>query len=494
MWYHFCDNYVAKKKGLDSMASLDKKWKEFLYAASGFGPNLLMVLLGAYFTDAVNPAGLTANLNSWSLCGYCLVTPSIFGVLWMIGKIFDGLVDIPLASFTDNLRTKWGRRRPAIVLAFFPMVASYILAWTPLSWREHSLANTIWMCAMLLIFFASYTLSLITFYGSLSSVCRDENQRVRVGNFKSFFDTIGYCLVYALIPVFIGRGINIRLIIILATPIMLTMLIPLCVIKEGEKYGEGKDYLPQAKVKLSESLRATIQNKLFLRWLLPNACAYFGLQMFLCAQNALISGVMNLSATYAAIMNTCAFAPVPLMLFVYYKMIQKKGIRFSYQVCLITFAIAILNFCLGSEYVFPHNETVRIIIGCAGGTLGSFAIGAFFATPYMIPSQIAAMEFQVTGKDHTAMYFAVQSLVTSAVAAVSTGLVYEYIKNIQTPKVIDGTVISGESWKLGVFCVPIIVSILCIVGFFACFKMPSHYTEQAVRESLITNTPKAKNK
>ena len=58
MWYLFCDNYVAKKKGLDSMASLDKKWKEFLYAASGFGPNLLMVLLGAYFTDAVNPQAL----------------------------------------------------------------------------------------------------------------------------------------------------------------------------------------------------------------------------------------------------------------------------------------------------------------------------------------------------------------------------------------------------------------------------------------------------
>lgn len=66
------------------MASLDKKWKEFLYAASGFGPNLLMVLLGAYFTDAVNPAGLTANIDTWSLSGYCLIMPSIFGVLWMV--------------------------------------------------------------------------------------------------------------------------------------------------------------------------------------------------------------------------------------------------------------------------------------------------------------------------------------------------------------------------------------------------------------------------
>ena len=466
------------------MASLDKKWKEFLYAASGFGPNLLMVLLGAYFTDAVNPAGLTANIDTWSLSGYCLIMPSIFGVLWMVGKIFDGLVDIPLASFTDNLRTKWGRRRPAIVIAFIPMVASYVLAWTPLVWRENSLVNTVWMCAMLLVFFTSYTLSLITFYGSLSSVCKDEKQRTRVGSFKSFFDTIGYCLVYALIPVFIGNGVNIKKLVMLATPIMLTMLIPLFIIKEGEKYGEGKDYLPEARVKLSDSLKATVKNKLFLRWLLPNACAYFGLQMFLSAQNTLISGVMNLSATYGAIMNTCAFAPVPLMLFLYYKLINKKGIRFSYQVCLITFAIAILNFCIGSEYFFPHNETIRIIIGCAGGTLGSFAIGAFFATPYMIPSQIAAMEFKVTGKDHTAMYFAVQSLATSAVAAVSTGLVYEYIKNVQVQKVIDGVVIEGETWKVGVFLVPVIVCIMCIVGFFACFKMPSHYSEEVVRESL----------
>jgi hypothetical protein len=32
--------------------SLDKKWKEFLFSFSGFGPNFLMVLMGAYYTDA----------------------------------------------------------------------------------------------------------------------------------------------------------------------------------------------------------------------------------------------------------------------------------------------------------------------------------------------------------------------------------------------------------------------------------------------------------
>ena len=102
--------------------SLDKKWKEFLYAACGFGPNMLFVLLGAYFSDAVNPVGLNADKMNWSISGFCLVVPALFPILWMVAKIFDGLVDIPLASLTDNLRTRWGRRRPAIVIAFVPMV------------------------------------------------------------------------------------------------------------------------------------------------------------------------------------------------------------------------------------------------------------------------------------------------------------------------------------------------------------------------------------
>ena len=41
--------------------SLNKRWKEVLFAATGFGPNLLMVLMMAYFTDAVIPTGFTES-------------------------------------------------------------------------------------------------------------------------------------------------------------------------------------------------------------------------------------------------------------------------------------------------------------------------------------------------------------------------------------------------------------------------------------------------
>ena len=43
---------------MSKVKSLDKKWKELLFAASGLGPNLMMILMGAFFTDAINPAAL----------------------------------------------------------------------------------------------------------------------------------------------------------------------------------------------------------------------------------------------------------------------------------------------------------------------------------------------------------------------------------------------------------------------------------------------------
>ncbi len=467
------------------MNSLDKKWKEFAYAACGFGPNLLNVILGAYLTDSLNPSGLTEGIEVWSISGMCIIAPAFFGILWMVAKVFDGIVDIPIAHLTDNLRTRWGRRRPAIIIAFIPMVLSYILVWLPPQPKtEFSILNTIWVTLMLLIFFTFFTMSLTSFYGSLSTICKDEAQRQRVGAFKSFFDTIGYCIAYALVPVFLSKGINIRELVIYATPLMLTMLIPLFIIKEGEKYGEGKDYMIEARVPFLTSLRTAANNKIFLRWIAVNSIAFFGLQMFLTAQNTLISGVMRLGPGVAAILNTCAFAPVPFMLFIYYKLLRTKGIRFAYTICLICFAIAILNFCVGSEYLFPNSPTTRIIIGCIGSVIGSFAIGAFFATPYMIPSQIAAMEYKITGKDHTAMYFAVQNLSTAVVSAIATGLIYEYIKNITSQKIIDGIAVSGEEWKIGVSLVPAIVSLMCLIGILLSRKMPKFYDEKVVISSL----------
>lgn len=498
---------------LKAVQSLDKKWKELVYSASGFGPNFLMVLMGAYFSDAVNPAGLGADVNGQTIVGtICLVIPALFSVLMIVAKVFDGLIDIPFASITDNLSTKWGRRRPPILVCFIPMVISFAFCWWPVFGTAESaqIGNTIWFIFWALIFFATYTMCLIAFYGSLSNVCSSASQRLRVSAFKSFFDTISYCVVYALVPVILqglynssDGALGIDEFVFMCLPLMFTMIIPLFMIKEGKKYGypENEGFEKQPKIRLGQSFKITFKNKIFGNWLVVNCCSFFGLQMFLVAMNAMIIGGMGMDGVGMTILNTCAFAPVPIMLYLFRKLAAKKGLRFTYQTCLISFAVAILGFFFGSTFICGDNKLAQYLIGCIGGVIGSWAIGAFFMMPYMVPAQISSVEEKLLKKNHSAMYFAAQAFATSVVGAIASYGVYDILKNIfvsgdfrfvwaeatellSAQEVAESLLGTGNVYNFGVMIVPFIVAILCVVGFLFAFRMPRDYSPSEVAKSF----------
>ena len=146
---------------MNKYVTLKNKFQEIVFSFSGFGPNLLMILMGAYFTDAINPAALNTNGVSLQAIGSaCYILPLVFPILWMLAKIFDGVIDIPMAAITDSLKTKWGRRRPPIAVCFIPMVVSYAMCWIPIFGADEAmqLANTIWIVCWALVFFATYTM------------------------------------------------------------------------------------------------------------------------------------------------------------------------------------------------------------------------------------------------------------------------------------------------------------------------------------------------
>lgn len=511
--------------------SLDKKWKEALFAASGFGPNLMMILMGAFFTDAINPTALNVQNNPLqSISGICYILPAIFPILWAISRAFDGIIDIPFAKLTDSLNTRWGRRRPPILICLVPMMISYVMCWIPFGSyviypnapdsNAAQLFNTVWIVSFALIFFSTYTMCLIAFYGSFAQVCDGEEQRLRVSNYKATFDTITYALVYALVPVILGATkLHIDKVAIYGSILMLTMLIPLFMIKEGKKYGYPENEgLKEEHVSIIKSLKVTFGNKVFMSWIVVNCTAFFGLQMFLVSMNALINGGMGFDNMQMAIIETCAFAPVPMMLYLFNKVRKKKGIRFTYQTSLLSFAVAILSFDLASLYVTGGNVGLQYAISIIGALIGSWGIGAFFMMPLLIPAQVSSIEEKLTKQNHSAMYFAAQAVTTSIIGAIASSLVYENIKMLfiskakggvvwaepSTTLAPDGTLIEitaaenaanmfGVSadtvFNLGTLLVPIIVSVMCILGFFACFKMPKDFSPECIAREFKRQNP-----
>jgi hypothetical protein len=125
--------------------------------------------------------------------------------------------------------------------------------------------------------------------------------------------------------------------------------------------------------------------------------------------------------------------------------------------------------------------------------------------PYLAPAQIASVEQKLTGRNHSAMYFAGNAVTTSIVGAISGSLVYEYIKNLFISKEASGIVWaqSAESaaaefglgaditsvFNLGNLLVPFIVCASCLGGFFLAFKMPKDYTPDVLAREFKNMDP-----
>ena len=472
---------------------LHNKKREFLYALSVFGPNLVFTMLMAYFTSAVNPQNLRKDIALWAWtqqdgAAVPIVLTSIFGILFTVGRVFDALVDIPLAAKLDTMKNKYTRLRLPIFISIIPMVIGAAALCMPLTLTPDSMFNTFWFFAVLIIFFSAYTLFMVGFYSGLSSVCKDRAQRARVSYFKSFIDTIQYTFAYALTPLILSAlrdtGFNVMHIILFSVPLMATSLIPIFLSKGHINTDTSPDIIPEEekapeKTGIISSLQFVLKNKAFWPWLLVVFVYFMGLQLFLTMQNELISGVLQLPAQYAALLNATAFGPVPVMLYLYNKLIRKKGIRFALQTSTLTFASGILCFSLGSAMFFPNSIAPRIIINVIGGVVSSFSIGSFFMMVLMIPSQIAAVELKVLNRRNSAMYFAGQGVIIGIAGAIATGILADTVLRGLGEIFVSTNMSDVENGiynlPLGGFITPFIVAFLSLAAFGAAFLMPKSY-------------------
>lgn len=429
-----------------------KRWQEPFYGIGGFGTGFMYMVAMSYLSTLYIPS------QQEGLLGVIDLAPvGIFSIIFFISRVIDGLIDIPIASWSDNLRSRWGRRRPLIVLGILPMMVSYGLMWFPPVAGE-SITNVIYLGIMSIVFFISYTLSTVPYLAALSEIVTDEKSRVRVASWQTFFNTMGYVLAYVLVPILfdlLGKQMTVLVLI----PCMLTILVPVFVIKEASTKVKNKNTADDTRVPLLTSLKMTLKNKSFRRYLYVYSTLFFGLQAFLSGMYYMAHDLMGLNNSQLGLMNAAAFAPIPIMLIILNIINKRKNIQLALRIALISFSAAMCIFLLSwTGWGLPISP---FYLGMTAGVVGSFAIGVFFTVPYAIPAQIAAEEAAITGNNRCAMYFAVQGLVNQIVGALAGTVL---ILNIVTFEMdtINAT---------GAIFVPSIIVLACIISFILVGKM-----------------------
>lgn len=167
-------------------------WQKILYASGSLGVALSYQAFATYIQFLyIDILGLKAAL---------------VGIGWSIYGIWNAVND-PLAGyFSDNTRSRFGRRIPWIASTFIPVGLFFYLLWvppTPLI-RGGQTPLFVYFMAIVLVFDLIWTLITMNWTALFPEMIADEKERASVSGWRQVFSILGLLLGVALPPILVG--------------------------------------------------------------------------------------------------------------------------------------------------------------------------------------------------------------------------------------------------------------------------------------------------
>jgi GPH family glycoside/pentoside/hexuronide:cation symporter len=198
------------------------------------------------------------------------ISPGVLGMIMMVYRAWDAFSDPIMGNLSDNTRTRWGRRRPYILLG---AVLAALL--TPFMWRLDPAWSQTTMVAYItvigLLLFTCTTIWAMPYNSMMLEMTPNYDERTRVAAYRTVFTKLGiviggWVLPFAMSARFadpvtgepdIVRGVQ-SISLFIAAAVVLLGTLPALVIRERYYLKEASHQAPEPLV---QGLRDTFRIK-----------------------------------------------------------------------------------------------------------------------------------------------------------------------------------------------------------------------------------------
>lgn len=210
-----------------------------------------------------------AAINSFAIPVYQMtlhIDPKVLAIALVIPRFWDAFTDPLMGLISDNTQSRFGRRRPYIVIGAILQAIAFGLIWmAPTTW-SHT-ATIAYLITTLIIFYTCFTVYSVPLASLTYEMTPDPQERTRVSAFAGFFHKSGeflYQWVYPLtgLAIFASAMQGVRVVGWCVAVLVFAGLgmLPGLFVKERYFQRAAK----QDKVKLLPSLRASMRNRAFV--------------------------------------------------------------------------------------------------------------------------------------------------------------------------------------------------------------------------------------
>ncbi len=395
----------------------------WIFAVGQFGWSLLSGIISTWlvhlYTGVHSPGETNGIFGQFITQNPILASVTLFGLITMVGRLFDAVTDPLVASWSDRAAFKGGRRIPFLRAAAIPFalvtVAVFVLPQT-----ESLAANNAIMFALLMLFYLLMTIYCTPYNALIAELGDTQKHRINVSTYISFTYIAGFSLA-TLVPSLSGalegmagsQGSALRIAIgIMCALAAVAMLVPALYIRERD-YIEGKP----VQSPVFRSLVLTYRNRQFRRFVYADVIYFFAVTLFQTGLADFETRLMGIPAENTFLL-TVVMTVVSLCL---YPLVNRLAPRLGKK------RIIVVGFF---AYAAVFFITSVVGTGMSWGFLVAVTAGIPMAILGILPqacvADVSELNTLETGEDRSGMFFAARTFAMKLGQALSM-LIYTSI-------------------------------------------------------------------
>ena len=325
--------------------------------------------------------------------------------VWLIARLFDGVIDPVVGYLSDKTKTRWGRRRvwmvaavPVMMIATYkvflpepPVTAFYLLFW-------------------MVVFWTGWTMLLIPYYAWAAELSPDYHERSLITGWRAGIGMATNVISKAIpVAALYLWGFGGTPAVVFMIGIMALILIPTTVGLTVTQVPERTDVRP-VQISVLKGARIMLKNGPFRRLVVAFFANSIGTAFATSILVFYIRGVLEHeggSIVMLLFFTTAALCGVPFWIWLSRQIGKHKAWIVSLLACGGFWPLYLLLGPGDFYWILP----IALITG--------FAMGAFHVLPNSMKADVIDLDEMRTGENRAAMFFAVWSFTTKV--AVSVG-------------------------------------------------------------------------
>jgi GPH family glycoside/pentoside/hexuronide:cation symporter len=386
-------------------------WTKLAFGSGEFGPSSISMMRSLFYT--------------FYLTDVVGLDPRLASIGAIIGLIWDAVNDPLVGIISDRVNSRWGRRRPFLLIFSVPFGVLSIILWAAPNWSSQ-IALIAYVTIAFMLVDTLGTLLSIPYQSLIPELTQDYDERTSIAGFRTVFQLIGSLLVVIVVPSVVDKalesGLNQRLGFVLAAAIfgilsILFYLIVFVFIRENKatEYSETLPILKMLKLAWSNLPFRFVAILFLLNWTMMDMVAvvfpfyllYWVSQGNLLAKVSIFGLDLALESAFFGLLMLVCIAAVPFWMW----FTRRRDKQQAYIVGMVFMLIVLVLIF----FVQPGQIDLLLVLGGLAG----FGVSTAYVLPdAMFPDIIEWDELRARRRQEGIYYGArafIRKLATAAV-------------------------------------------------------------------------------